>query len=534
MFARAACLLCLAATVSCADAAAPAEPVPDIIDTGDPSIPWIINGKDGNVYWLHADPGSGSPNGISVATPDGQEGHLAIDPVTAAPLYWSAGGWVVAFGNWRLAEGLVDATLISPAGDSELMADLSYPVYEPTAAAGSFVLLTLDDVKDFFTKASAAAGTTLCLASVFKALVGTTAALATVPPAVVPLLATSSTEIALSCATAGLSLASFVSDDPVIQDGATGGSLLSIASYVKDCAKSRLACALAAGETIAFGALDAAAWFGSKIGEAIYAEDLGAFSVYCCSGPTQVRRGTAATWTARAAVYGDVSPPFTYIFDWGEPGGDTTDDEGGVMMSLEHTYTAEPGSYTITLQVFDEAFTYATDNTHIPAFRTVTVVDPLQATCCAVDGSAKAGQPAQFSFTAAGGKKPLSFSLDMGDNRTIAGKTVRDLNLRDHVYAAAGTYPVTLTVTDADGERTTAVGSIVVQAAPSAACRDAKAHLCGNVRKVSCATSVMDNAIAKVRNGCGVAEADAFVAAAATYCGSSGDAFSVASCTALP
>jgi predicted alpha/beta superfamily hydrolase len=55
-------------------------------------------------------------------------------------------------------------------------------------------------------------------------------------------------------------------------------------------------------------------------------------------------------------------------------------------------------------------------------------------------------QRVQFTFTGVEGKKPLSYEWDFGDNST----TSSEMN-PNHEFASAGTYNVTLTITDGDG-----------------------------------------------------------------------------------
>lgn len=118
---------------------------------------------------------------------------------------------------------------------------------------------------------------------------------------------------------------------------------------------------------------------------------------------------------------------------------DFGDGTAGAGVTAQHTY-ASRGTYTVTLTVTDNAGATATTT------RTATVapanVPPTAAftatstdVTVSVDGTASTDSDGVVS----------SYSWSFGDGTTATGPTAR------HAYATAGTYPVTLTVTDDRG-----------------------------------------------------------------------------------
>ena len=136
--------------------------------------------------------------------------------------------------------------------------------------------------------------------------------------------------------------------------------------------------------------------------------------------------------------------------------------DGGRAMgeTVEHTYTS-PGSYQVRLLVFDPCWGYALDS--------LTVVisdDPCagnQPPSAVVGGDSSGDVGDTLSFDGSGSSDPegplASYAWDFGDGSTGQGMTA------SHAYAAAGTYTVSLQVTDACGAQDDAQLSVTVSAA---------------------------------------------------------------------
>ena len=121
-------------------------------------------------------------------------------------------------------------------------------------------------------------------------------------------------------------------------------------------------------------------------------------------------------------------------------GDGTTDDQE----NPEHTYAA-PGSYTVTLRATNAG---GTDS----LTQQVTIAEPAPPVASFV--VAIRGLTVEFSSTSSG--SPTSFAWQFGDGNTSStGPTV------EHTYAAAGTYSVTFTATNAAGSGSTTLSLTV-------------------------------------------------------------------------
>jgi PKD repeat protein len=144
------------------------------------------------------------------------------------------------------------------------------------------------------------------------------------------------------------------------------------------------------------------------------------------------------------------TPPYAYYWNFG-------DGHSAMGQYPEHTYEEE-GTYTVTLRVEDSAGHTATDDATV----TVAGIDELVANA----GGPYQGAPSEavfFTGSARGGRAPYTYSWNFGD-----GLSANDQN-PIHVYEEAGTYTITLTVTDSDGttdDHTTTVTIVEDHASP--------------------------------------------------------------------
>ncbi len=165
---------------------------------------------------------------------------------------------------------------------------------------------------------------------------------------------------------------------------------------------------------------------------------------------TQANTGLAASFDALGSTDTDGTIA-AYSWDFG-------DGTSGTGVSPSHTYTAD-GTYAVTLRATDDDG----DSTSVTQDITVTNVAPtanMSADIAALE----------VTFDGGGSTDPdgavTGWAWNFGDGTTGTGQTAT------HSYAAAGTYDVTLTVTDALGATGTTATSVTVEPAnegPSAA-----------------------------------------------------------------
>jgi PKD repeat protein len=141
--------------------------------------------------------------------------------------------------------------------------------------------------------------------------------------------------------------------------------------------------------------------------------------------------------------------PYTYSWDFGD--GTSTQASSQTAHTIQHTYLEE-GTYTVTLTVVDATGAVATDTSTV-------LVHDIEELVVSISGSTKvaAGDAAAFTSTVAGGRGPYSYSWNFGDG------FVSDIANPTHIYENAGTYTVTLTVTDANGVSKTKTRTITIQ-----------------------------------------------------------------------
>ncbi|WP_436497250.1 PKD domain-containing protein [Actinokineospora sp. HUAS TT18] len=169
--------------------------------------------------------------------------------------------------------------------------------------------------------------------------------------------------------------------------------------------------------------------------------------------PAPVASAGADLTAAAGAVVGlsgagSTGTALTYAWAFG-------DGQTGTGSTVSHVYAA-PGVYTATLTVTDVAGQTAGDTVTVTVHPAVPVAD------AGADTTVAAGAPVTLSGTGSTGGN-LSHSWAFGDGTpNAAGATV------EHVYAAAGAYTATLTVTDWQG--VTDTDTVVITVAQPGGC----------------------------------------------------------------
>jgi len=130
--------------------------------------------------------------------------------------------------------------------------------------------------------------------------------------------------------------------------------------------------------------------------------------------------------------------PYTFRWSFGD-GGTSTD------QNCSRSY-ATAGNYTVTLTVTDRSAATASSSVTVRA--TAPVVTVLSANGLGSPSTGRAPLFVQFAATAGGGSAPYVYHWGFGDG------TSSNRQNPAHTFSSAGTYTVTLTVTDARAART--------------------------------------------------------------------------------
>jgi len=125
-------------------------------------------------------------------------------------------------------------------------------------------------------------------------------------------------------------------------------------------------------------------------------------------------------------------------FQWSFGDGDTS-----IENNPEHIYSA-PGTYTVTLTVWNTSTLYSTSGTI-----TITVIDPALLPAAEFSADVTSGEaPVTVTFTDASTGAPTSWFWDFGDGTTSTSQNP------SHTYSPPGSYSVSLTVTNTYGSNT--------------------------------------------------------------------------------
>ena len=160
--------------------------------------------------------------------------------------------------------------------------------------------------------------------------------------------------------------------------------------------------------------------------------------------PSSTQAGQHVTFTASA---GGGTSPFTFSWSFG-------DGSTGTGSPATHTYSSA-GSYTVILTVKDSSSSPQTATSQI-TFAVTSPPPPISASFTLSPSLPSAGQSVSFTGYASGGTSPYSYLWSYGDGSSGVGLQVT------HTYNSDGTYQVTLTVADSQGNTSTGVESVVV------------------------------------------------------------------------
>ncbi|HTD18753.1 MAG TPA: PKD domain-containing protein, partial [Ktedonobacteraceae bacterium] len=159
--------------------------------------------------------------------------------------------------------------------------------------------------------------------------------------------------------------------------------------------------------------------------------------------------GTTITFNATAS-----SGTFPYIFTWAFGDGST-----GAGSFATHAYSSA-GTFNVILTVSDSGSPKQTATSQQTV--AVTRLPPSLATSFSYSPlSPETGQHVEFTGSASGGAAPYAFNWSFADGSVATG------NPSLHTYTSSGSYNVTVTVTDANGNVSYSSQAVTVAAVPT-------------------------------------------------------------------
>lgn len=182
--------------------------------------------------------------------------------------------------------------------------------------------------------------------------------------------------------------------------------------------------------------------------------------------PTSVHTGSPATVTAAIVDPLEGSPHGKYRLNFGDGGAVSEGSWTGGELHAEHAY-AKPGTYEIQLEAEDASGHKATEHGSIEVVETVEqkIVVKLRTPARLLEGEplhASATIEDPFETTPS-----ITFKCGFGDGTVEEGHGGREIHCREHAYAKAGTYTVTVEVEDAGKEKASQQANVIVLAPES-------------------------------------------------------------------
>ncbi len=174
-----------------------------------------------------------------------------------------------------------------------------------------------------------------------------------------------------------------------------------------------------------------------------------AVSVSSNTTATDVNRGVSLS---ASVTYNSTYPSsaratsFNYTFHFGD--GFSLSSLGGLSgpsQAITHAY-AVTGTYTILVTAQESSSTRAVTSITETAYSSVAVASPPTVSFSFAPAGLTAGQSVAFTATVSAGTSPYTYSWNFGDGTTGTGSSPA------HTYTSAGSYNVTLAVTDSGGD----------------------------------------------------------------------------------
>ena len=210
------------------------------------------------------------------------------------------------------------------------------------------------------------------------------------------------------------------------------------------------------------------------------------FTVVVASNSSTVRAGQTVQFLSTVA-YNNTYPTilrsstFQYTFNFGD--GSSQSSSSGQSIIATHKYSSA-GNFTVKVTA-QETRTTTVSKSRIQenGFMQLGGNQTLSADFTISPPTPQVRESVSFNALASGGTPPYSFAWNFGDGTTSIGNTTT------HAYSNAGTYAITLTVTDANSKFASVIHTLTVGAVLSGAPIVAVwSHDCGsfNITNVSC------------------------------------------------